>query len=141
MTKMSVEIEGSVAEVTGSFSSLGARSNGRPQTMLADPWRRQPAGGRRPLPGRGCRGQRTKRLPVNGRRRWPANSWLGWLVMRMGRALRGFQRERGLALSRPVAANNLLQSYFVDPDFAAVANSRMFDERMRQPPADGAGRP
>ena len=51
------------------------------------------------------------------------------LVMRMGRALRRFQRERGLALSRPVAANSPLQSYFIDPDFAAVA-SDLFGERM-----------
>ena len=52
------------------------------------------------------------------------------LVMRMGHALGRFQRERGLALPRPVAANSPLQSYFVDPDFAAVAASRMFGERM-----------
>ena len=52
------------------------------------------------------------------------------LVMRMGHALGRFQRERGLALSRPVAANSPLQSYFVDPDFAAVAASQMFGERM-----------
>ena len=31
-----------------------------------------------------------------------------------------FQRERGMALSRPMAANSPLQSYFVDPEFAAV---------------------
>ena len=52
------------------------------------------------------------------------------LVMRMGRVLRRFQRERGLALPRPMAANSPLQSYFVDPDFAAVAASQMFGERM-----------
>ena len=52
------------------------------------------------------------------------------LVIRMGHALRRFQRERGLALPRPVAANSPLQSYFVDPDFAAVAASQMFGERM-----------
>ena len=52
------------------------------------------------------------------------------LVIRMGRALGRFQRERGLALPRPVAANSPLQSYFVDPDFAAVAASQMFGERM-----------
>ena len=50
--------------------------------------------------------------------------------MRMGRVLGRFQRERGMALSRPVAANSPLQSYFVDPDFAAVAASQMFGERM-----------
>ena len=52
------------------------------------------------------------------------------LVMRMGQALGRFQRERGMALSRPVAANSPLQSYLVDPNFAAVAASRMFGERM-----------
>ena len=52
------------------------------------------------------------------------------LLMRMGRALGRFQRERDLALPRPMAANSPLQSYFVDPDFAAVAASQMFGERM-----------
>ena len=44
------------------------------------------------------------------------------LLIRMGHALGRFQRERGLALPRPVAANSPLQRYFVDPDFAAVAS-------------------
>ena len=52
------------------------------------------------------------------------------LLMRMGHLLRRFQRERGMTLPRPVAANSPLQSYFVDPDFAAVAASQMFGERM-----------
>ena len=51
------------------------------------------------------------------------------LLVRMGHSLRRFQRERGLTLSRLVAANSPLQSYFVDPDFAAAA-SQMFGERM-----------
>ena len=51
------------------------------------------------------------------------------LLIRLGRVLGRFQRERGLALSRPVAANSPLQSYFVDPEFAAVA-SDLFGERM-----------
>ena len=51
------------------------------------------------------------------------------LLIRMGHALGRFQRERGLALPRPVAANSPLQSYFIDPDFAAVA-SDLFGERM-----------
>ena len=51
------------------------------------------------------------------------------LLIRMGRALGRFQRERGLALSRPIAANSPLRSYFVDPEFAAVA-SDLFNERM-----------
>ena len=51
------------------------------------------------------------------------------LLIRMGHALGRFQRERGLALSRPMAANSPLQSYFVDPEFAAVA-SDLFNESM-----------
>ena len=51
------------------------------------------------------------------------------LRVRMGHVLRRFQRERGMALSRPVAANSPLQSYFVNADFAAVA-SDLFGERM-----------
>ena len=51
------------------------------------------------------------------------------LLIRMGHALGRFQRERGLALSRPMAANSPLQSYFIDPDFAAAAASQMFGER------------
>ena len=51
------------------------------------------------------------------------------VVMRMGHALRRFQRERGMALSRPVAANSPLQSYFINADFAAVA-SDLLGERM-----------
>ena len=52
------------------------------------------------------------------------------LLIRLGHALGRFQRERGLALSRPIAANSPLQSYFIDPEFAAVAASQMFGERM-----------
>ncbi len=63
------------------------------------------------------------------------------LLMRMGHALRRFQRERGMTLSRPVAANSPLQSYFVDLDFAAVANPKMFSERMPRQLADGEGCP
>ena len=63
------------------------------------------------------------------------------LSMRMGRALARFQRERGMILSRPVAANSPLQSYFVDPDFAAVADSEMFGGGMPDGLADGAGCP
>ena len=66
---------------------------------------------------------------------------LGSLLMRMGHALRRFQRERGMALSRPVAANSPLQSYFVDLDFAAVAAPQMFGERTADRLADDAGRP
>ena len=51
------------------------------------------------------------------------------LLIRMGRVLGRFQRERGMALSRPMAANSPLRSYFVDPEFAAVA-SDLFNESM-----------
>ena len=62
------------------------------------------------------------------------------LLMRMGRMLRRFQRERGMALSRPVAANSPLQSYFMDADFAAVA-SGLFGERMADQLSSGLRRP
>ena len=62
------------------------------------------------------------------------------LVMRMGRVLRRFQRDRGLALSRPVAANSPLQSYFINADFAAVA-SDLFGERMPDQLPSGLRRP
>ena len=62
------------------------------------------------------------------------------LLIRMGRVLGRFQRERGMALSRPVAANSPLQSYFVDPEFAAVA-SDLFSERMPDQLSSGVGRP
>ena len=63
------------------------------------------------------------------------------LLMRMGHALRRFQLERGMTLPRPVAANSPRQSYFVDPDFAAVAASQMFGERTADQLAGGAERP
>ncbi|MCY4557919.1 MAG: hypothetical protein OXF79_16440 [Chloroflexi bacterium] len=63
------------------------------------------------------------------------------LSMRMGRALARLQRERGMILSRPVAANSPLQSYFVAADFAAVADSQMFGGGMPDGLADGAGCP
>ena len=50
------------------------------------------------------------------------------LLMRMGHALRRFQRERGVTLPRPVAANSPLQSYFVDANFAAVATAHAFGD-------------
>ena len=62
------------------------------------------------------------------------------LVMRMGHALGRFQREWGMALPRPVAANSPLQSYFVDPDFAAVV-SDLFGERMPDQLSSGLMRP
>ena len=62
------------------------------------------------------------------------------LLMRMGHALRRFRRERGMALSRPVAANSPLQSYFIDPEFAAVA-SDLFGERMPDQQSSALRRP
>ena len=62
------------------------------------------------------------------------------LLMRMGRVLGRFRRERGMALSRPVAANSPLQSYFIDPDFAAVA-SDLFGESMPDQLSSGLRRP
>ena len=75
-------------------------------------------------------GQRTDLSPVE----------LRTLVMRMGRVLQRFRRERGMALSRPVAANSPLQSYFMDADFAAVA-SDLFGERMPDQQSGGLRRP
>ena len=63
------------------------------------------------------------------------------LLIRMGHALGRFQRERGMALSRPVAANSPLQRYFVDLEFAAVAASQMFDERTADQLSSGLRRP
>ena len=62
------------------------------------------------------------------------------LLIRMGHVLGRFQRERGLALSRPMAANSPLQSYFINADFAAVA-SDLFGERMPDQRSSGLRRP
>ena len=61
-------------------------------------------------------------------------------LMRMGRALRRFQQELGVTLSRPVAANSPLQSYFVAADFAAVADAQMFGDGIPDRLADDGGR-
>lgn len=63
------------------------------------------------------------------------------LLMRMGHALRRLQRERGMTLSRPMAANTPLQTYFVDAGFAAVTDSQMFGDGMPDRMVDGAQRP
>ena len=60
-------------------------------------------------------------------------------LMRMGHALRRFQQERGMTLSRPVAANSPLQSYFVAADFAAVADAQMFGDGIPDRLADDRG--
>ena len=65
---------------------------------------------------------------------------LGSLLMRMGHALRRFQRQRGMTLTRPVAGNSPLQSYFVDADFAAAANAQMFGNELANQLADDPGR-
>ena len=62
------------------------------------------------------------------------------LLIRMGHVLGRFQRERGLALPRPVAANSPLQSYFINAEFAAVA-SDLFGERMPDQRSSGLRRP
>ena len=62
------------------------------------------------------------------------------LLIRMGHVLGRFQRERGMALSRPMAANSPLQSYFINADFAAVA-SDLFGERMPDQRSSGLMRP
>ena len=62
------------------------------------------------------------------------------LLIRMGRVLGRFQRKRGMALSRPMAANSPLRSYFVDPEFAAVA-SDLFNESMPDQRSSGLMRP
>ena len=62
------------------------------------------------------------------------------LLIRMGHVLGRFQRERGMALSRPMAANSPLQSYFINADFAAVA-SDLFGERMPDQQSGGLRRP
>ncbi len=63
------------------------------------------------------------------------------LLMRMNHVRRRFQQERGMRLPRPVVANSRLQSYFVDPDFAAVVASDMFGERTADRLSGGAERP
>ena len=170
MPKMSVEIEGSAAEVVRVIRQLG---NAGQRATEGD------AGGSVEAPAAGARVSRAADEASDGEwtealageflagldpaaRRAARHIWQGGasgirrsalcqrteltprrlslLMMRMGRALRRLQRERGVALSRPVAADRPLRSYFVDPDFAAAANSQMFDERMAQPLADGAGR-
>ena len=171
MAKMTVEIEGSLAEVVQVIQRLGTAGQ-RPTEGDAGGSTETPAGGTRmPVAAdEASAGEWTETLAGEflaglnpAARRVARDIWQGGvsgihrsalcqrtglapgelrsLVMRMGRALRQFQREHGMTLSRPVAANSPLQSYFVDPEFAAAAESRMFDERVGQPLADGTGRP
>ena len=50
------------------------------------------------------------------------------LLTGISHALRRFQLERGLTLSWPMVSNRPLQTYFVDPDFAAVMEFDMFGQ-------------
>ena len=180
MTKMSVEIEGSVDEVIGVLRRLGTTE--RPATVGdADRSIDTPADGVwETVTASGTRGAAVSDEAVPEEwtealareflaglqptaRRIALQVWqagaagihrsalcqraeltpteLGSLLMRMGHALRRFRRERGMTLSRPVAANSPLQSYFVDADFAAVADSQMFSDGVPDRPVDGADRP
>ena len=180
MTKMSVEIEGSVDEVIGVLLRLGISS--LPATVSdADRPIEEPADGlRKTAPAGGTPGTAVAQeagpegwtedlardflsgLQPTARRLALHVWWAGAAgihrsalcrrteltpaelrstLMRMGRALGRFQRERGMTLSRPVAANSPLQSYFVAAGFAAVADDRMFGDGMADRPVDDAGRP
>ncbi len=66
---------------------------------------------------------------------------LGSLLIQMSHQLRRFQQGQRAMLFRPVTSNSRRQSYFVNPEFAAVAESQMFAEPMSHQMADGAGRP
>ena len=178
MTKMSVEIEGSVDEVIGVLQQLGIvgrhategdadRSTEQPGDGVGEP---TPAAEAQEMAvaDEGIPSEWTEMLARDflsglqpAARRMALHVWragaagihrralcqraeltpmeLRALSMRMGRALRRFQRERGMILPRPVAANSPLQSYFVDADFAAVAESEMFGGGMPDRLADGAG--
>ena len=180
MTKISVEIEGSVDEVIGVLRRLGIA--GSPATVGdANRSTEQPGDGVGEIaPAAAAQGKAVADEVPPGEwtetlardflfglqptaRRMALHVWragaagihrralcqraeltpmeLRTLSMRMGRALARFQRERGMILSRPVAANSPLQSYFVDPDFATAATARMFGGGMPDGLADGAGCP
>ena len=180
MTKMSVEIEGSVDEVIGVLRRLGTA--GSPATVGdADRSTEQPGDGvGEPTPAAGAQGKAVADEVPPGEwtetlardflsslqptaRRMALHVWragatgihrsalcqrteltpmeLRSLVMRMGHALAGLQRERGMTLSRPLAANSPLQSYFVDPEFAAAADTEMFGDGTADRLVNGAGRP
>ncbi len=180
MTKMSVEIEGSVDEVIGVLLRLGI--TGSPATVGdADRSTEQPGDGvGKTAPAAGAQEMAVGREAPPGEwtetlardflcslqptaRRMALHVWragaagihrralcqraeltpmeLRTLSMRMGRALARLQRERGMILSRPLAANSPLQSYFIDPEFAAAADTQMFGGGMPERLADGAGCP
>ena len=62
-------------------------------------------------------------------------------LIRMGRALQSFQKQREMTLTRPVAANSPLQRYFVNAGFAEVANARMFGDGTIDHLLESAGHP
>lgn len=180
MTKMSMEIQGSVDEVIGVLLRLGAAGN-HATVGDADRSNGKPADGvREPMSATGTPGtvvadeaapeEWTEDLARGflsdlqpAARRMALHVWragaggihrsalcrsvevtpteLSSLLMRMAHALRRFQRERGMTLTRPVAGNSPLQSYFVDAGFAVVANAQMFGEGLPEGPVGGAGRP
>ncbi len=180
MTKMSVEIEGSVDEVIGVLRELGIAGR---QATAGDAERstEKPAAGvGETAPSAGAQGtaaaneispeEWTETLARDflsmlqpAARQMALHVWragasgihrsalcqrteltqgeLRSLVMRMGHVLARLQRERRMTLSRPLAANSPLQSYFVDADFAAVVNAQMFGDGMPDRLAAGAERP
>ena len=180
MTKMSVEIQGSIDEVISVLRQLG--SGERHATAGdADRSMQEPADGvREATPASGTPGATVAQDAIAGEwtealardflaglepaaRRMALQVWragaagihrsalcqrvelkpaeLVSLLMRMGHALRRFQRERGMTLSRPVAAKSPLQSYFVAADFAAAADSRMFGDGAPGQLVDGTEGP
>ena len=175
MTKMSVEIEGSVDEVIGVLRRLGIA--GSPATVGdADRSTEQPVDGigktapaavgqGKAVADEAPPGEWTETLARDflsmlqpAARRLALHVWragaagihrralcqrteltpmeLRSLVMRMGHALARLQRERGMTLSRPLAANSPLQSYFVDPEFAAAADTEMFGDGTADGPVN-----
>ena len=158
MAKMTVEIEGNLAEVVQIIQRLGTAGQ-RPTAGDAGGSTETPAGGTRMsvAADEASASEWTETLTGEflaglnpAARRVARHIWQGGAsgihrsalcqrtgltpgelrspLMRMGHALRRFQRERGMTLSRPVAANSPLQTYFVDADFAAVVNSQMFGD-------------
>ena len=180
MTKMSVEIQGSVDEVIGVLRRLGAAGN-HPTVGGADRSNGKPADGvRESMSANETPGTVVARAASPGEwtealardflsdlqpavRQMALHVWragaagihrsvlcqraevrpaeLGSLLMRMGHALRRFRGERGMMLTRPVAANSPLQTYFVDAEFATAASAQMFGDGVADRMVDGAGRP
>ena len=180
MTKMSVEIEGSVDEVIGALRRLGITGSPATASDADRPIEKPAAGVRETAPAAAAQGKAVANEVPPGEwtetlardflsmlqpaaRRMALHVWragaagihrsalcqrteltpmeLRSLVMRMGHALARLQRERGMTLSRPLAANSPLQSYFVDPEFAATAATEMFGDGMPDGLVNGGVRP